>query len=180
MRERLTPPAIRSTSAPNAMLPDSGADTVVDRHYFDRVVSITNDNIVNLKFPGQYGPFPLLAPPENVVRSIVRRLAVVGSPSAYFRSRFYWALGISAGSVQEFVVDTLTGEGNANVQSSVAPGMRWVPFGSLDDPQDVQILVKQGAQLQITIYGGDFNFNADTPNVLIRLKGLHEFGRPGA
>jgi len=177
MRDRLTPPALRSTSSPNVMLPEPRRDTEVDRHYFDRVVSITNDTLTNVVFPGEYGPFPILAPPENVVRSIVHRLAVVGSPSAYFRSRFYWTLSVAAGAVQEFVVDTLTGQGNAVKDSSVAPGVRWTPAGSLDDPQHVNILVKQGSQLQISFFGGDPQFNADTPNVMIRLQGVQEFGR---
>jgi hypothetical protein len=177
MRDRLTPPAIRSASSPNAMLPQGRRDSVVDRHYFDRVVSITNSTVVTAKFPGTYGQFPILAPPENVSRSIVTALAVCGSPSAYFRTRFYWIVGLSEGSAQEFAADALSGQGNAVVNPAVLPGLKWVPYGSLDEPQEVRILVKQGAQLQITIYGGNAALNTDTPNVMIRLRGLHEFER---
>jgi hypothetical protein len=152
----------------------------VDRHYFDRVIPVTASTLFNAVFPGQYGPFDLFAPPENVVRSIVRRVAVVGSPSMYFRTRFYWTLVISTGSVQEFLVDTVQIQTQGLEPAQVAPGIRYTPFGWLDEPQTVDILVKQGSRLQLIIYGGDPVFNADNPNCIVRLQGLNEFGRVDA
>lgn len=161
------------------MLPDPGVETIVDRHFFDRVISITNDTTALSVAPGQYGPFPIWSPPANVSRSIIQRMAVVGIPSAYFRSRFYWALGISNGPVQEFIVDTLTGQFNTITQTAVVAGVQYAPHGYLDDLEPVNILVKQGAQLQISFFGGDPAVNADTPNAVVRLYGVNEFGKVG-
>jgi hypothetical protein len=58
------------------------------------------------------------------------------------------------------------------------PGVRFTPFGYLDGPEPSRMLVKQGARLQIVIYGGDPVANHDHPNCCVRLQGINEFARP--
>jgi hypothetical protein len=164
----------------NPLAPVVGAAAdATDHHYFDRVVSTASSDLIVAAEPGQYGPFNLISPPANVLRSVVHRIAVVGIPECYFHTRFYWTLLISTGSAQEFIADTLEGyeDGPGVATPTQIPGVRFAPFGYLDAPMPVNILVKQGSTLQLVIYGGDPTINRDAPNAVVRLQGVDEFSR---
>ncbi len=103
----------------------------------------------------RFGPMNILKVPPNINLAVVKGLCVNGNPMGFFDSRCWWTLRLETGGLQEFLgKDSIIPGPPAPPTITTVPiaaGIRHTHFGSLQQPELVNIQLPQSAVLQLVV-----------------------------